>query len=664
LANTKKYFIFFITFGLIFCGAQITHAQESVEQSDEDIVITAQKIPFKGVLPSSYKQNVDAQESSEDVEEVTAEQEEISNDVSDAQEAVKTEVEGDPGSEGENDIEIEEEPQPISKPTSANMSQLITLDLRGMDVTDALTYISLRSGANIVSSKLVTGRVTLQLKDVPLQDVFDITLLTNNLAYEKFGNIFYIMTEKEYEARYGKKFSDIREVKIIQLQYAIPEKAFDLLDTLKSSIGRILVDQQSGAVLMVDTKEKIEEMEAALATLEKKEDVSVIRLQYALAEDVEERLRSQLDDINVGSIWSDPRNNQVIVRALPDRLVDIKEIIAALDKKTLEVLIDTKIIKIQISDSIETGFEWEGMFENMFQNAGGGFLGSHPLEAAKRTGEVFIDTLNKTTTTTVAGQTTGVSDFPFIANTDENLPAGSKKIFGQEIFFGSTNTSSSFEVLMKFLATLGEARLISNPKIAVINNQEARIHVGRQEAYITATTTTGQTTQTTAEDVTFVDVGIQLSVTPTINDDGYITMKIKPEVSSVVDVLITPSGNQIPIIDTSLVETTLMVKDNATIIIGGLRREEETATAKRIPFFGDLPIFGKLFRSQTRATQRSELLVMITPHIVDGTIIVSGDIDDPGAEATKSYKEYQTFDSLLDVDGPEFAPLEYKSFRD
>jgi type IV pilus assembly protein PilQ len=644
---------------------RVARAQNSVVQPEENTA--SEGLSFKGALPASDDQNDETLEYEGDVEE------EILSDEPEFEESAEGEVEENSEIVDENDVEDdaqgEKEPEPIvKKPVVVNMSQLITLDLRGMDVNDALTYISLRSGANIVSSKAVTGRVTLQLKDVPLQDVFDITLLTNNLAYEKFGNIFYIMTEAEYEARYGKKFSDTRQVKMIQLQYAIPEKAFDLLDTLKSSIGRILVDQQSGAVLMVDTGKRIEEMIAALANLEKKGEVKVFDLQYAMAEDVEERLRSQLDDSKVGSIWSDQRNNQVVVRALPDRMTDVKDIIAALDKKTLEVLIDTKIIKVKMADSMTTGFEWEGMFEQLLTNAGGGFLGTHPIESAKRTGEVFIDSLNQNNSTSVAGisgaAATSVSNYPFLANTDSNLPAGSKKVFGEELFFGSTNTNSSFEVLMKFLATLGETRLLSNPKIAVVNNQEARIHVGRQEAYITATTTAGQTTTTTAEDVTFVDVGIQLSVTPTINDDGYITMKIKPEVSSVVDVLITPSGNQIPIIDTSLAETTVMVKDNSTIIIGGLRRDEESSSARRIPFLGDLPFFGSIFRSQTNATERSELLVMITPHIVDGNIVFTGDVDDPGNEATKTYKDYQTFDSMLDAYGPEFEPIEYKSFRD
>jgi len=527
-------------------------------------------------------------------------------------------------------------------PQVVDMNQRITLDLRNMDVNDALTYLSLRSGANIVASKAVTGRATLQLKDVSLQDVFDITLLTNNLAYERRGDIYYVMTGKEYEARYGRNFSDIRKVKMYQLRYAIPEKAFDLLDTLKSKIGRILVDQESGTVLMIDTEEKIREMEETLMTMEQKNDLNVFNLQYAVAQDVEERLRSQLDDKSVGSIWSDERSNQVVVQALPDRMSDVEEIIAALDKQTKEVLIDAKIVKVQLSDDLATGFEWEGLFKNMI---GEGFIGTHPLEPVERINQTFID------------------DFTTIQPDDANPTAGSKTAFTEQIFFGRKTGSGSFEAVLNFLSTLGKTRLLSNPKLAVVNNQEARIHVGRREAYITTTTTSGSTTTTTAEDVNFVDIGIQLSVTPTINDDGFITMNIKPEVSSVVDTLVTPSGNQIPIIDTSLAETTVMVKNDSTIIIGGLRREEETESSERVPFFSDIPILGHLFRSGSKGLERSELLVMITPHIVDGTLLMTGDIE-PGEEAMKPFREYEIFDSPGDDYGPEFGRLRYKTYRD
>lgn len=121
-----------------------------------------------------------------------------------------------------------------------------------------------------------------------------------------------------------------------------------------------------------------------------------------------------------------------------------------------------------------------------------------------------------------------------------------------------------------------------------MNNQEARIHVGERQAYITSTTTKGQAVDTISEEVNFVDVGIQLAVTPTINDDGYVTMKVKPEVSSVVDFLITPSKNKIPIIDTSMAESTVMVKDGTTIIIGGLRREDKTSSYGQIPYLGKI----------------------------------------------------------------------------
>ena len=525
-------------------------------------------------------------------------------------------------------------------PQAADMSRRIKVDLRNMEVIDALAYLSLRSGLNIVTSKDVTGRVTFQLKDVFLQDVFDVTLLSNDLAYEKRGEIIYVMTEKEYEARHGRTFSDVRDVRMFHLNYAIPDKAFDLLDTLKSKVGRILVDQETGTVLLVDTPEKIVEMEQALGILEEKGMSQIFNLKYAKAKIVEEQLKAQIDSKNLGSVWADERNNQIVVRTLPDRMKDIEAIIQALDKKTKEVLIDVKIVKIQLTDELSSGFEWEGMFQKLTQ---GGFIGSHPLQPVERLGQTFID------------------DFTSIQPEDSNPAAGNKTTFAEKVYLGKVDKNHSFEVMIKFLKTLGDTRLLSNPKLAVVNNQEARIHIGRKEAYVTTTTTTGQTTTTTAEDVTFVDVGIQLSVTPTINDDNYILLQIKPEISSVVDVLKTPSGNEIPIIDTSLAETTVLVKDASTIMIGGLRREEEASSSESIPFLGQIPVLGHLFGSQKKSRERSELLVMITPYIVSGDILTgTGDIEMEQAEKTKPYRDYSSFEMPEDDAGQ----LQLKPYRD
>jgi Type II secretory pathway, component HofQ len=158
--------------------------------------------------------------------------------------------------------------QPAITPLSKGIDSLISLDLRMIDINDALKYFSLKSGLNIVTTKSVTGRVTLIVEDVPVKDVLDIMLRSNGLAYDKVGNIYNVMTQEEYKQLYGQKFADVREVKIFRLNYAIPDQAFSLLDAVKSEVGRILVDPESGSVLCMDSPEKIRQMEKVLKEFE------------------------------------------------------------------------------------------------------------------------------------------------------------------------------------------------------------------------------------------------------------------------------------------------------------------------------------------------------------------------------------------------------------
>jgi type II secretory pathway component GspD/PulD (secretin) len=208
---------------------------------------------------------------------------------------------------------------------------------------------------------------------------------------------------------------------------------------------------------------------------------------------------------------------------------------------------------------------------------------------------------------------------------------------------GQTGVDGGYEVLFKFLQTIGEARVLSSPRITVTNNQEAKIHVGERQAYITSTTTTGSTGQNTvAESVTFVDVGIELSVTPTINDDGFITMKIKPSISSVKSTLVTASGNSIPIIDTSEAETTVMIKDKTSVVIAGLRKDEWTTADERVPYFSKVPVFGSLFKSSSKKKERTEVIVLLTPHITDGEEFMTGEASRP----TDNLNDYRGYSSL------------------
>ncbi|MBI3087266.1 MAG: hypothetical protein HYY91_00020 [Candidatus Omnitrophica bacterium] len=465
-------------------------------------------------------------------------------------------------------------------PTLGGMEERVSLDLRSVEATDALKYLATKGGLNIAISKNVSGRVNLFLTDVPIRDVFDLILRSNELAYDLQGDVYNVMTEAEYRALYGKRFADLRRVETFRLQYAIPEQAFNLLDTLKSEIGRLLIEQ----------------------------------------------LKDYLELKKLGTIKADERSNQVVVKTLPQRMAEVATMIGALDQKTREVLIDSKIVKVNLTENLNTGIDWDKVFSNLkfhgIDNVGDfrtATTGTAPSEVVAVT-KIRIPNIN------VPGvhQTRD-------AGTSQALKLGS-------LAFG-TVARDGYE-LFRFLETLGQTKVISNPRILVTENQEARIHVGTREAYITTTTTTGQTTTTTAEEVEFIDVGIQLLVTPTnINTDGYVTMKIKPEVSSVIRTLTTPSNNQIPIVDTSTAETNVMVLDGTTIIIGGLRKDEKKYSNDQVPVLGRIPILGEIFKQRDQDGEKAELVVFITPHILAGDQLVTG--DEKGMAGTiKPYRDY------------------------
>jgi len=551
-------------------------------------------------------------------------------------------------------------PQQKLAPLAGGIEGRISLDLRNIEINDALKYFALKTGLNIVSTKSVKGRVTLVVDGVRAKDVFDIMLRANGLAYDKSGDIYNVMTEEEYAALYGKKFSDTRQIKVFRLEYAIPDQVFSFLDTLKSSIGRILVDPESGTVLCMDSPDNLAMMEAALKKFEQESLMKVFTLNYAKAKDVEEQLKSRLDGKKVGSIQADERANQVIVQALPRRMEEIEKLIKALDKKTLETLIDTKVVKVKLGDGTDEGVRWEGLFDASEKN-GLTYIGSTPFASVSSASADWRSRKQ-------AWQDTGyVGSYPF-SGTTSNYSSGSPTIGLDSLHIGIVG-SNDFDTVINYLRTENEAKILSNPKIAVVNNQEARIHVGAREAYVTTTTTTGTSTSTISEQVNFIDIGIQMSVTPTINDEGFISLKLKTEISSVIDTLVTPTGNKIPIVDTSLAETTVLVKAGSTLVIGGLRREEKGKTVRRVPIFSKIPVLGKLFQTKSESKDTTELLILITPTLISGEALVSEsgmEIGEHNIKPAVEYKELTEKKEQLKVLKPadaEFGGMELKGLR-
>lgn len=448
----------------------------------------------------------------------------------------------------------------------------ISLDLKGLDIVDVLKMISARSGINIVVGKNVTGRATLFLKDVSIWDAFEIIIAANNLAYEKKDNIINVMTDRDYELIYGEKFDDKKELLTKTLKYARAQDLSITLNQIKSNIGRVVIDEATNTIVVLDTPVKIKQIDELIDELDKPTETRVFELRYAQADKIGPKIQEAVSK-GVGAVKTDERTNKIAITDYPHKIAEIAKIIVAFDEKTRQVRIDAQIIEISPEkDEFKMGVDWDAWINKNFR-----FANSLPLGGA------------------------------------------TKLSFG--LATGSIALGEKYDKkgVIDLLRTIGKTRILSSPSIMALNNQEAKILVGTKEAYVTSSTSqSGTGTQVTAQTVNFVDVGIKLYVTPTINQDGFVTMKIKPEVSSSKLTDLTSEGKvtQVPIVTTSEAETVITLKDGATIVIAGLKKDKKENEIKKIPLLGDIPFLGIFFRSVSATLNKTELVIFLTPHIV------------------------------------------------
>ncbi len=449
---------------------------------------------------------------------------------------------------------------------------LDVLDLKNMDILDVLKLISQKSGLNIIAGQDVRGRITVFLKDIEVLDALKIIVESYGWAYVKDGSIFKVMTAAEYEAKYERKFGQDTETRIKQLLFAKASDVAIILNELKSRVGKIIAEDKSGTVILIDDPKKLDAMEGVIQKIDVPVQTEVFDLGYAKAEDISNKISEVLTP-TIGSMKFDERSNKVVVSDTAQTLTKIRKIIEAFDEKDKQVLIEAKIVQITLNNEHKMGVDWEAIIRDY-----------HSLDLT--------------------------SSFDVLTSTDKS---GRLSI--------GTVASDDYTALIEALDTVGTTNILSSPRITAINNKEAKILVGSTEPYVTTTTTTPSSgPTTTAESVNFIDVGVKLYVTPTIHDDGFVTMKIKPEVSSVTSNLTTSNNNTIPVVETSEAETTVMVKNGVSIVIGGLIKEEKIKSTRKVPFLGDIPVMGFAFRNQDDETTKTEIVIFLTPTIITGDV--------------------------------------------
>jgi type IV pilus assembly protein PilQ len=293
----------------------------------------------------------------------------------------------------------------------------------------------------------------------------------------------------------------------------------------------------------------------------------------------------------------------MVVTDFADRLDEVKRVLDEVDKRPQQILIEATILRATLNEDNAMGIDFQvlgGVDFAGFSASGGTGIGS----SAKALG---ADSLAVNDGISSVG--TGFTN---------NVPKG-----GLSLGLIKNNIA----VFLEALETVTDTTVLANPKILALNKQKGEVIVGREDGYITSTTTDTTTVQT----VEFLQTGTRLIFRPYIGDDGFIRMEIHPEDSSG-----GLTGANLPFKVTTEVTSNVLVRDGHTIVIGGLFREDSNSTRGQVPGLGNIPFAGALFRSQRDRTTREEIIILLTPHI----------IKDESVYAAASEQELQRLDHL------------------
>lgn len=349
-----------------------------------------------------------------------------------------------------------------------------------------------------------------------------------------------------------------------------------------------------------------------------KEDLAteVFSLNYAKSQEVSVSIEEMLTER--GKVKFDERTNLVIITDIPTNIYKIGQVIKSLDSQTPQVEIEAKIVEITLGKDERLGVDWQ----TQVVARGAKRPTTAPFSTWSSRGKMYPQPY--TTETYTSNQITGIaSDFDtrggLPVTNKENIqfstfPMAEANVGTDEFFNFGTLDFTGFQATMEFLLSRSDTEVLSNPSVTTLSNQEAKITVGTKWP-VANYAYSEQTNSWHIAGWEYIEYGILLNVTPVINKDDYITLKVKPEVSD-AEGTIDFEGAQVPIISTKEAEASVMIKDGQTLVIGGLTKNRTVNNKRKVPILGDIPILNLLFSKNEKVVEKRELLIFLTPHIV------------------------------------------------
>lgn len=410
-----------------------------------------------------------------------------------------------------------------------------------------------------VTATSAPGNITIDFKEADISNVLRI------LSFKSGANIVA-----------GKEVAGTVSIRLVDVPW---EKA---LETILKTYG--FVYEREGNIIRVTTIENLSKENL---------QTEVYPLNYAKAKEVIESLKEMLTER--GKIKYDERTNILVVTDIPTNLYKVAQVVQRLDRKTPQVSIEAKVVETTLSDADKLGINWTVKVTA----SGSKRPTTAPFETEGSPFKGAANYLPLPVSTTTDFPSTTIPSFPYAVKAD---------------FTFGTLDFSQFQAVLEYLKTRSDTKIISNPTISTLDNQEAKILVGEIfniPTYVTDTSTG----RLTISGYTSRDLGIKLTVTPHVNPQGDIVVQLHPEVSSFLNW--DNFGNvTAPRFSTREATTKVMIKDRQTIVIGGLIKENIVDTRRKVPFLGEIPILGYLFSKKEKTVDKTDLLFFITAKII------------------------------------------------
>lgn len=441
--------------------------------------------------------------------------------------------------------------------------ETLSLNFQDIEVRSVLQILADFTKLNLVATDSVGGNITLRLQNVPWDQALDIIMRTKGLAKRQEGNILIIAPADELAES--------------------ARRVFDAEQTLKA------VQPLRRELIQVNYADAGEIVSLFQVTMSRTDGTSTIGGTY-------QNMRS--DDR--GSLTVDKRTNTIIANQTEERLEELRRIVAQLDKPVRQVQIEARIVEANVSFAKSLGVRWGvDVFSGRWAGYGGGD-GQYSMTGG--------DLTNNGT-----GVSTSYKDDayyrPAAAPTVDLGAANATSGFGVA-YLGS---NVMIDLKLNAMQRSGQGEVISQPKVTTSDKEPAKIMKGQEVPYQEASSSGATTTS-------FKDAVLSLEVTPQITPDNQIMMAVTVTKDSVDN---TEKYNGVPAINKNEVNAKVLVGDGETIVIGGVFQNTQSKIVEKVPFLGDLPLLGRLFRRDTVNNQKQELLIFLTPRIIDNKAFAS-----------------------------------------